>query len=171
MRNKAPIRTRPSDKSGPPAPPAGRPGARPLDEVDHRLIEVLRHDGRVSVNELAGRLAVSRANAYARLQRLRETGVITGFSARVDPRRVGLPIAALVMVRIEQHQWRQLAQLILELPGVEYLAFTTGQFDFVARVRVPDVDTLRDTVLLGIQALEGVKESQTVFVLDELGAP
>ena len=71
-----------------------------LDAVDRRIVALLSEDGRMSINELAGRAHVSRATAYARLERLRRDGVITGFAAMVDPAKVGYPIAALVLVRL-----------------------------------------------------------------------
>ncbi|MGH9046658.1 MAG: Lrp/AsnC family transcriptional regulator, partial [Acidimicrobiales bacterium] len=77
-----------------------------LDEIDRTLIRELVRDGRVSISMLAQRSNVSRATAYARFERLTKTGVITGFRATVDPAKSGLPIAALILVNIEQHSWQ-----------------------------------------------------------------
>ena len=88
-----------------------------LDVTDRRLIEFLREDGRCSVNELAERAGISRANAYQRMGRLRSTGVITGFTVRTDPRRTGLSIGALVIVSGEQHSWRDVLERLRHLPG------------------------------------------------------
>src|SRR3954454_7192278 len=76
-----------------------------LDDVDRRIVALLRGDGRMSVNEVANQAHVSRATAYARLDRLRSSGVITGFQADVDPAKVGLPITALILVNLEQRNW------------------------------------------------------------------
>src|SRR5699024_1561095 len=73
-----------------------------VDDVDRRLIEALRVDGRLSVRALAAQVHISRANAYARLERLREDGVITGFTAQVAPEHLGLGTSAYVSVSIEQ---------------------------------------------------------------------
>lgn len=138
-----------------------------LDDVDRRIVSALQADGRMSVNALAERVNVSRATAYQRLGRLRQDGVIRGFTAEVDPRKLGLPIAAVVMVSVEQHEWREVADKLRRLPGVEWLAFTTGGFDFVVLVRAPDVDHLRDVVLVGFQSMPEVHSTQTLFLLDE----
>jgi uncharacterized protein with GYD domain len=53
------------------------------------------------------------------------------------------------------------------LPGLEYLAFTSGGFDMVLLVRVPDVVTLRDVVLVRLHGSPRVRDTQTIFVLDE----
>ena len=143
------------------------PVAREVDDVDRRLLAVLIDDGRVSVNELAARAGVSRATAYARFDRLRSEGVIRGFHAEVDPAAVGREVAAIVLVNVEQGWWPSLRTELLDLPGVEYVGLTSGGFDFILFVRCPDIRGLRDVVLIRLQAMEAVRSTQTVFVLDE----
>src|SRR5947209_368685 len=114
--------------SGPPMDDDGRTETtrpRPLDAVDRVLLAVLQRDGRISVNELAATVKVSRANAYQRLERLRARGVIRGFTAVVDPHAVGLAISALILVNVEQHAWRTARDQLRHLPGLAYLAMTT----------------------------------------------
>jgi DNA-binding Lrp family transcriptional regulator len=130
-------------------------------------LAALQRDGRISVNELAAEVSVSRATAYQRLERLRAAGVIKGFTAVVDPAAVGLTIAALILANVEQHAWRGAREKLRHLPGLQYLAMTTGGFDFALLVRVADVETLRDVVLDRLQGMPEVRSTQTVFVLDE----
>lgn len=138
-----------------------------VDEVDLRIIDLLREDGRMSVNELSARVSVSRANAYMRLNRLMREKVIRRFSARVDPAKLGLRTAAIILLNIEKARWRSVKEELLQLPGIDYLGAVTGNFDFVLMVRVPDVDTLRDVVLERLQGLKGVRGTHTAFILDE----
>jgi DNA-binding Lrp family transcriptional regulator len=140
---------------------------RPLDATDRQLLTALQRDGRVSVNELANEVSVSRATAYQRLERLRAAGVIKGFTAVVDPPAVGLTIAALILANVEQNAWRVAREKLRHLPGLHYLAMTTGGFDFALLVRVADVETLRDVVLDRLQGMPEIRSTQTVFVLDE----
>ena len=138
-----------------------------LDEVDRALVRQLAQDGRVSISALALGANVSRATAYARFERLVGSGVITGFRAVIDPVKAGLPIAALILVNIEQHGWQAVRDEFLTLPGLEYMAFTSGGFDMVLLVRVPDVVALRDVVLVRLQGSVHVRSTQTIFVLHE----
>jgi len=138
-----------------------------IDAIDRQLVDLLRADGRCSVNELAQRARISRANAYQRLARLRANGVITGFTVRTDPRRIGLSVAALVIVNADQHSWRQVLAELRHLPAARYVALTAGSFDFVVLVRVADVETLRDVVLDRLQTMAGVRSTQTMFILEE----
>jgi DNA-binding Lrp family transcriptional regulator len=140
----------------------------PVDRIDHRILELLRDDGRMPVAALAERAGISRANAYTRLERLRGEGVIRGFSASVDSGRLGLGIAALVLISGRQPAWRALRDQLLHMPEIEYCAFTTGEYDALVLVRVPDVETLRDVILERLQSSEAVRATQTIFVLDEV---
>ena len=122
----------------------------------------------MSVAALADKAAISRAAAYTRLDSLRESGVIEGYSVRVNPSRVGLGITALVLIAGQQPAWRSLRRRLVSMPEVEYCAFTTGEYDALLLVRVPDVETLRDVVLERLQASEEIRATQTIFVLEEV---
>jgi Lrp/AsnC family leucine-responsive transcriptional regulator len=154
----------------PPSSRSGRaqPAATGLDPVDRRLLELLADDARISVAALAEKAGISRAAAYARLDGLRDSGVIEGYSVRVNPARVGLGVTALVLVAGQQPAWRSLRRRLVSMPEVEYCAFTTGEYDALLLVRVPDVETLRDVVLERLQASEEIRATQTIFVLEEL---
>ena len=154
--------------SGPGLPGLGLPG---LDPVDADLVGQLQRDGRMSVNALAEAVGVSRANAYRRLDRLADDGVITGYRAEVDPAKVGLPVTVLVLIGVQQRRWQDVQRSLGDLPGLSYLAATTGEFDLLALVRLSDVSQLRDVVLEHLQTTAGVVSTRTVFVLDESGSP
>ncbi|HVV36543.1 MAG TPA: Lrp/AsnC family transcriptional regulator [Acidimicrobiales bacterium] len=144
-----------------------RDKSREVDAIDARIVDVLRQDARVSVSELAQRASVSRANAYQRLSRLTADGVIRRFTVEVDHRALGHTITALILVDIDQHAWRAVENEVMALPGVEYVALTTGAFDVVVLVRAPDMETLRDVVLERLQSMPAVRSTQTSFVLEE----
>ena len=148
--------------------PRPQSAAPPLDAIDRRLLEILAEDGRLSVAALAERAGISRAATYTRLDNMRESGVIEGYSVRVNPARVGLGVTALVLISGRQPAWRSLRRRLVSMPEVEYCAFTTGEYDALLLVRVRDVETLRDVVLERLQASEEIRATQTIFVLEEL---
>src|SRR5688500_17473347 len=81
-----------------------------LDEADHRILDTLRNDGRMSMRTLAEPLHISRANAYARVDRLRTTGVIRGFRADIDPVLSGLGTSAYITINLRQPDWHQVLE-------------------------------------------------------------
>lgn len=143
----------------------------PLDDVDRRLLELLVQDGTRSAADLSTEVAISRAQAYRRLDRLREVGVLRGTTARLDPKAVGWGMDVLIILDADQGSWRDLRDRLLDLPGLEYLGMTTGRHDFVLRLRAIDVDTLRDTVLERLAVMPEVRATETIFILDEVMLP
>ena len=153
-----------------PAPPQAddpRPPARPLDAVDRAILRLLRSDGRASIRSVAERVHVSRANAYARINRLIDDGVIRGFSARVDQERAGHGASAYITLKIVQDSWRSVRELLRELPGVAHMALVSGDFDVLLLVHTPDNRALRDLVLTRIQSIPEVLSTRTLLVFEE----
>lgn len=138
-----------------------------VDDTDRAIIQALRADGRMSVRALAQQVHISRANAYARLERLREDGVITGFTARVTPEHLGLGTSAYVSVSIEQNTWKPVAAALRRVPSVERVALVGAEFDALVTVRCHDNHELRDTVLEQIQSIPGVKATRTWLIFEE----
>ena len=147
-------------------PVAGR--SAPIDDTDRRIVAALRADGRMSIRALAETLHISRAGAYARVERLQRDGVITGFTAVVDPERYGFDISAYVYLKIRQHSWKQVRRRIGEIPEVWHGALVSGENDLVLLVRTHDAASLRDLVLNRFQTMPDVIATQTVFILDEM---
>lgn len=144
-----------------------------LDAIDHHIIDLLRADGRMSIRTVAEQAHISRANAYARLDRLRNEGVIRGFAAIVDPEKCGRGLSAYVSVRIEQHSWELFRDYLRDIPEVDHAALVSGDVDLLLLVRVADAAALRTFVLERLQHIPEVRSTQTMFILDEplLGAP
>jgi DNA-binding Lrp family transcriptional regulator len=141
--------------------------AHPLDPIDRAILRLLQNDGRASIRSVAERVHVSRANAYARINRLIEDGVIRGFTARVDHERAGHKASAYITLKIVQNSWRTVRQKLLALPGVAHIALVSGDFDVLMLVHTPDNRSLRELVLTRIQAVPEVLSSRTLLVFEE----
>ncbi|HEX7537262.1 MAG TPA: Lrp/AsnC family transcriptional regulator [Dermatophilaceae bacterium] len=149
---------------------AGR-SVRPLDGPDRLILRELIRDARMSIRSLAERVHISRANAYARVDRLVADGVITGFSAQIAHERAGLGTSAFVSLSIEQNSWRDVSARLGRLPYVEHVSMLGADFDVLVLVRAPDNAALRDLVLDRIQRIPGVQTTRTWLIFDELLGP
>lgn len=143
----------------------------PLDGPDRLILRELIGDARTSIRSLADRVHISRANAYARVDRLVADGVITGFSAQIAHERAGLGTSAYVSLSIEQNSWREVSARLGRLPYVEHVSMLGADFDVLVLVRAPDNAALRDLVLDRIQSIPGVQTTRTWLVFDELQGP
>jgi len=146
---------------------AGR-SAPVLDDVAYRILEVLRENGRISMAALAERTGISRASAYSRVESLLDHGVITGFSAIVDPAKVGLSIGAHVFVTVHPQSWPSFRERVREMPEVEYCAVTTGEHDAMLMIRATDVGGVHTFSTDVIAQLPEVRTVVSVVILDEV---
>lgn len=138
-----------------------------MDAVDRAILDVLRADSRTSIRDVASRVGISRANAYARVKRMVDTRVIRKFTVDVDHAAIGLGLSAYVHVRTKQNSWKSFRKKVWELEEAAHVALVTGDFDCVILVRARDADHLRELVLERIQALPEVVATQTVLVFEE----
>jgi DNA-binding Lrp family transcriptional regulator len=139
-----------------------------LDETDRLIVEALRADGRLSMRALAARVHLSRANVYTRVARLQRDGVITGYTARIDPVRYGYGLSAYVYLDIAQRSWKAVRRQLLSMPEVDHVALISGEHDILVRVRTHDAATLRDVVLTRLQDMPEIRATQTVLIFEEL---
>jgi DNA-binding Lrp family transcriptional regulator len=139
-----------------------------LDDIDLRIVAALRADGRLSMRALAEQLHISRASAYARVERLEHSRVITGYAATTDPRRCGYGLSAYVFLRITQQSWQAVGRAVLSIPEVDHAALVSGEHDIMLLVRTRDAASLRDVVLTRLQGMPEVMSTHTVLIFDEL---
>jgi len=139
-----------------------------LDDIDLRILGALRADGRLSMRALAERLHISRASAYARVERLESSGVITGYTATIDPRRCGYGLSAYIFLKITQQSWKTVRSNVLSIPEVDHAALVSGEHDIMLLVRTRDSASLRDVVLTRLQGMPEVASTHTVLIFDEL---
>ncbi|GAA0663453.1 Lrp/AsnC family transcriptional regulator [Kitasatospora atroaurantiaca] len=138
-----------------------------LDRVDRSILRLLQQDGRASIRSVAERVHVSRANAYARISRMVDDGVIRGFTARVDHEKAGQGASAYITLKIVQNSWRTVREQLLGLPGVAHIALVGGEFDVLLLVHTADNHALRELVLGRIQSIPEVLGTQTLLVFEE----
>ncbi len=138
-----------------------------LDETDQRIIAELQRDGRASMSALAEVVHISRANAYARVNRLIDSGVISGFGARIDPVKAGWHSSAYITLSIEQSSWQSVRERLLEIEEVDHMALVGGDYDVILLVRAHDNSDLRRVVLERLQAIPEVRTTKTALIFED----
>jgi DNA-binding Lrp family transcriptional regulator len=136
-----------------------------IDELDAALIELLAAEPRVGVLEASRRLGVARGTVQARLDRLAERGVITGYGPDVDPVALGYEVTAFITLEIRQSGGHDpVAAGLATIPEVLELHTITGTGDMLCRV-VARTNADLQRVLDSIVATEGVLRSSTLISL------
>ena len=142
-----------------------------LDRTDLKLLAELQQDGRSSVVELAERVGLSPTPCARRIRKLEQAGVIEGYSAVVDPVKLGLKVQAFVQVKLERHtdenvaEFRRTLQLIDEVVSCHA---TTGEHDFMLTLVAPDLESLSNIVLKRLLKIPAVRDVHSSIVLETM---
>ncbi|GGL95845.1 MULTISPECIES: Lrp/AsnC family transcriptional regulator [Micromonospora] len=142
-----------------------------LDDVDRAILTELAADGRLPNNALAERVGVAASTCLTRTRALRECGAIRGFHADVDPAAVGLPLQALVSVRLTAHERAAVDAFrarSVRLPGVVSVFHVAGADDYVLHVRAASGDALRDFVLDHLAVDPAVAHTETSLIFEQV---
>jgi Lrp/AsnC family transcriptional regulator, leucine-responsive regulatory protein len=115
-----------------------------LDEVDWRLLEALQRDGRASYADLGRLVGLSASAVTERVRRLEESGVITGYTAEVNPEKLGLPITALVRLRYPHGNYKPFRDMLANTPEITEAHHVTGEDCFVLTVRTRSMRHLEE---------------------------
>ncbi len=136
-----------------------------LDEIDAKILDILQRKGRTRRNDLAEAVGLSLPSVSDRLRKLEEQGIITGYHATVDARRLGKDITAFILVTVDSS--RHFSQLIEHAQTSDEILechAVTGDGTHLLKVRTTNTTTL-ERLLAKIQAWAGVQATRTYLVL------
>ena len=140
-----------------------------LDSFDHAILRELSVEGRISATELARRIGLSKSPTQARLKRLEEAGVITGYRAILDPIRMGQAHVAFVEVRLSDTREAALQafnRAVLAVPEIEQCHMIASRFDYLLKVRTSDIQDYRRVLAERISALPHVANTSTYVAME-----
>jgi Lrp/AsnC family leucine-responsive transcriptional regulator len=140
-----------------------------IDRYDRQILEILQVDGRVNNQDLADRIGLSPSPCLRRVRALEESGLILGYRALLDAKKLGLSLMALVHISMDRHTPERFANFeasVDVLPEVLECLLITGQSaDYQIKVAVRDMDHYQDLLLNKLTRIEGVTGVHSSFVL------
>src|SRR6478672_6911796 len=138
------------------------------------LIAMLADDARTPNSTLAARVGIAPSTCLMRVRRLQETGVIRGFHAEISPEALGLPLQAIVVVRLQGNARARIGEFggwLAGLPGVLNVFFLAGGDDFQVHVAAASPDALRTFVVENLSANHDVAMTETHLIFEHLRIP
>jgi Lrp/AsnC family leucine-responsive transcriptional regulator len=146
-----------------------------LDEIDVRILQLLQERGRIKRNEIAEDVSLSVPSVSERMKKLEDRGVIDGYQAIVNPRRVGYDIAAFIRVMVDgSKHYTGFVDKASKLDQVQEVHSITGEGSHILRVLIKNTSGL-EQLLSTIQGWPGVHGTSTSIVLssykDTRGVP
>lgn len=140
-----------------------------LDRFDMAILRILAAEGRISAADLARRIGLSKSPTQTRLKRLEETGVITGYHARLNRAALGLAHVAFVEVRLSDTREAALQafnRAALAVPEIEECHMIASRFDYLLKVRTSDISDYRRVLAEHISALPHVASTSTYVAME-----
>lgn len=138
-----------------------------LDDVDRAILRVLTEDARTPNNAVAAAVGIAPSTCLGRIRALRERGVIRGHHTDVDLGALGLPIQAMIAVRLSAHSRSQVDNFSAHaaaLPGVISVFHVAGGNDYLLHVAAPSADALRDFILDNVTTQPGIQHTETSLI-------
>ena len=117
-----------------------------LDQIDKEILAILSENARIPMKELAQKVGMSSPSAGERVRRLEEAGVLLGYTIRVSPAALGLPIGVFIRIRPMPGELDRVAALLASKPQVVQCDRVTGDDCFIAKAFVPSVDDLEKLI-------------------------
>ena len=140
-----------------------------IDPFDRAILQRLQREGRISNQDLAEAVNLSASPCLRRVRRLEEEGIIEGYCARLNARKLGLNLMAFIQVSMDRHtpeRFARFEETIANYPEVLECHLITGQAaDYQLKVVVADMDAYQQFLLNKITRIEGVSGVHSSFVL------
>jgi Lrp/AsnC family leucine-responsive transcriptional regulator len=140
-----------------------------LDSYDRRILQILQEQGRIPNQELADRIGLSPSPCLRRVRALEESGIVCGYRAVLDPKRLGLDLLAILSISMDRHtpeRFEGFEAAVSAMPEVlECLLITGRDADYQLKAVVRDMEHYQDLLLNRITRIEGVTGVHSSFVL------
>lgn len=140
-----------------------------LDNLDRKILTALSENARISITDLADQIGLSKTPCSARVKRLEDEGVITGYRAVVDPVKLGMDHIAFVEVKLSDTRASALnafGRAVLALQEIEQCHMIAGGFDYLLKVRTKNITTYRHFLGETLSSLPGVAQTSTYVAME-----
>jgi Lrp/AsnC family transcriptional regulator for asnA, asnC and gidA len=136
--------------------------------TERRILDALERDAQASYAEIADRAGVSKPTVRKYVQKLEEEGVIVGYSADVDPKKLASQSIALVGMDVESERYVEATRALKDLDAVESLYTSSGDHMLMAEVRAADGDALGDVISERLLTVDGITAAHPTFLQERL---
>jgi len=136
-----------------------------LDKLDHAILNELQTNGRLSYAELGERIGLSKTPCWKRVQRLEQEGMISGYRAEVNPRKVGLNFQVFLNMTIKHMKAEEFEAAIVKFDQITDCFAVAGDSDYLVTVVASDIDEFDDLIRYKFPHLPGVERISTTLTL------
>ncbi|MDR2275440.1 MAG: Lrp/AsnC family transcriptional regulator [Sphingobacterium sp.] len=142
-----------------------------LDEIDKKLLLFLQKDAKQTTKELSYKLGLSVTAVYERVRKLENTGVISSYVALLNKQKIARDFMVLCHVKLTQHKKEYIQQFereVLNLEAVTECFHISGDYDYILKICVRDMEDYRHFMLTKLTALEHIASTHSSFMIAEV---
>lgn len=139
-----------------------------IDKFDLAILTALQSDGRMAVSALAEQVALSATPVTRRIRAMEDQGLIAGYSARIDARKLGFAMQAFVLANLKHHDDETIARfeaVVNAMDSVIACYAVTGDMDYILHIMARDVDHLNEIVLKRLVRIDGIGDVKSILAL------
>ena len=138
-----------------------------LDNIDYQILDILIDDARTPFTDIAQKLNISAGTVHLRIRKIKQSGLISGFTLLLDYEKLGYGFVAFVGVYLEKtHQINFAIKGLAMIPNVTVTQITTGRFDIFCKIRAKNIDQAKD-IIFDIEELDSVVRTEAMFFIEE----
>lgn len=146
-------------------------GLSGLGSIDKKILRELQKEGRITFAELARRVGLSTSPCLERVKRMEREGVIEGYTALLNPDYLDAGLVVFVQIRLSRNSqdiFEEFKVSALKLEDVQECYLVSGNFDYLIKARVPDMESYRRFLGVSLLTLPGVQESTSYVVMEQV---
>ncbi|MFD0975840.1 Lrp/AsnC family transcriptional regulator [Salinimicrobium gaetbulicola] len=139
-----------------------------LDQIDKKLLALLQEDSKKTNKELSGKLNLSVTAVYERIRKLERAGVIDKYVALVKPEKIDRSFTAFCQIKLVQHTKGNVTRFESQVAGLSEVLevfHVSGEYDYILKVMVKDMEAYRNFMLNKLTALDHIGSTQSTFVI------
>lgn len=142
-----------------------------MDKIDRSILNLLQRDGKITIKEISERLNLTTTPIFERVKKLEKEGLIKGYRAQLDRKKIGLELIVFCNVNLNLHQTdylREFEKDIQRFPEVIECFHTAGMFDYLLKIYAKDMESYQDFLTNKLASLENISKVQSSFVMTEV---
>jgi Lrp/AsnC family leucine-responsive transcriptional regulator len=146
-----------------------------IDDKDLKILDSLRSNSKMTTQQISRKLMIPVTTVHNRIKKMERLGVITGYTAKVDYRKLGKDILAYVLIKVyykgpsgKKISQEDIAREISGNPSIEEVHILAGESDIIAKVRVRSIDDLNSVIIRQLRHMEGIDKTHTMVVLSSI---
>lgn len=142
-----------------------------LDSFDTKILARIQEDGRISMTDLADHVGLSPSPCARRVKRLEDEGYVDRYVALLNAKKLGVGLTVFVNIRLRSQTrdaFDKFDAEVADIPEIVGCYLLTGTYDYLLQIRVGDIEEYRDFIRERLTAIDGVIETQSSIVLEQL---